>query len=83
VTVLIVALALIVRRHLGNIRGTAVFWLVISGGPCVLLVLAWLTSKVDRLKWLTVLILLILGLAVVGIVGLGLLLFLGEAAGIH
>jgi hypothetical protein len=76
--VVIVALALIVNRHLGHLRGSAVFYLAISGGPAVLLLLAVVTNG-----WLRKALRVLSGTAVALIVVLGLLLFLGEAAGIH
>jgi hypothetical protein len=83
VTVMIVAVALVATRHLGHIRLSALDILAISVGPAILAVFALLTNKVSRLKWLTVLILLVIGLDLVGIVGLGLLFIIGDAAGIH
>ena len=38
--VMIVALALILNRHLGHLKGTAAFYLAICGGPTVLLILS-------------------------------------------
>jgi hypothetical protein len=81
--VMIVALALIVNRHLGSIRTGAAFYLVIV---VVVGVLALLSAVVKpdtkKVGWLSRPIRLILGVVLALIVVLGLLLFLGEAAGI-
>jgi hypothetical protein len=80
VTVVIVAIALIVNRHLGTIRLSAVGYLAIAGCFAVLGTLASVTRKVRVLG--TVLVLLFFGVFVLGVV-FALLLVVGQAAGIH
>jgi hypothetical protein len=80
VTVLIVAVALIVTRHLGHIEVSAYWYLGFGVVGVILYALAWVTRNV---KWLTFLIRLVLGAGLAAIMVLGLLFILGEAAGIH
>jgi hypothetical protein len=89
VTLLIVALALTVTRHLGHVRAPASFYLATSLGPLVLFLIAWRANKVgnrvSRLKWLkrlAGLLVLIAALALAAILGLGVLFIIGEAAGL-
>jgi hypothetical protein len=81
--VMIVALALIVNRHLGSIRTSAAFYFLIVGGVGFLTLLSVVVKPSTKMVgWLSKPIRLILGVVVTLIVVLGLLLFLGEAAGI-
>jgi phage-related holin len=90
VTLMIVALALTVTRHLGHVRAPTLFYIATTAGPSALFLLAWrankLGDKVSWLKWLKKLagaLVLIAALALAAIVGFGLLILIGEAAGIR
>jgi drug/metabolite transporter (DMT)-like permease len=80
VAVLIVAVALIVTRHLGHIEVSAYWYLGFSVVGSILFALAWITRNV---RWLTLLIRLVLGAGLAAIMVFGLLFILGEAAGTH
>jgi hypothetical protein len=79
VTVVIVAVALIVNRHLGSIRLSAVTYLEIVGGFAAVGILSFATKKVEALS--RALLLLFFGAFALGVV-FALFLVLGEAAGV-
>jgi len=76
--VMIVALAFIVKRNLGHIRGSAAFYLVLSLSLALLGILSWRAPK----NWVRTAARLLLATVLGLIFVLGTLLFLGEAAGI-